>query len=162
MGPKAIRLRKQLLNPLKFKLFTLFKVPMARMAGLRMESLDEKECVTSVPFKFLNKNPFKSIYFAVQAMSAEFSTAALALLQIEEQEKSIAFIVVDLEAKFHKKAVDRVYFTCADGKNYQEALDRVVQTEGHSETVKAHAIGRMKDGTVVSEFWVTWSFKARS
>lgn len=161
MNPKAEKLKKDLLNPFKFWLFTFFKVPMARMAGLKMEELTTSKCITSVPFKRLNKNPFKSIYFAVLSMSAEFSTAALALLKMEEVEDSIAFIVIDLEAKFHKKATERIYFSCENAEEFQDAIHYVVKNPDASKVVKAHSVGRNSSGLLVAEFWITWSFKKR-
>ena len=97
------KLLSQLKSPFKFWLFTLMQVPAARMGGLKMVKIDSNECTTSIPFKFLNKNPFKSIYFAVQSMAAEFSTAALALLELKRYKESIAFIVVNIEGEFTKR-----------------------------------------------------------
>ncbi|MCZ6693800.1 MAG: hypothetical protein O6939_07840, partial [Bacteroidetes bacterium] len=42
-------------------------------------TLTGNQCQTTIPYKFLNKNPFQSTYFAVQSMAAEASTAALAM-----------------------------------------------------------------------------------
>ena len=71
---------------------------MAWIAGLRVRELTLNKCVTSVPFKRLNKNPFRSTYFAVQSMAAELSTAANCLVAVEGQKPSVAFIIVDLKA----------------------------------------------------------------
>ena len=109
--------------------FLFFNLPMAWIAGLRLRELSAERCVTSVPFKRLNKNPFRSIYFAVQSMAAEFSTAAYCRLAIEGHKPSVAFIIVDLKACFGKKATDRVYFTCEDGDRAFEAVENVLQLE---------------------------------
>lgn len=151
---------KKMLNPLKFRLFTLVKVPAGFIAGMKLLALNSEVCQTSIPFKFLNKNPFKSIYFAVQSMAAELSTAALALLAIQGVKPSMAFIIVNLEAEFVKKATGKTYFTCENGKEIFEAVQTAINT-GESTTVKAKTVGRMKDGTVVSTFYFTWSFKQR-
>ncbi|MEQ9467239.1 MAG: thioesterase [Ekhidna sp.] len=136
-------------------------LPMGWIAGLRVRELDSGKCTTSVPFKYLTKNPFKSTYFAVQSMAAELSTATPCLLAVTGKKPSIAFIIVDLKATFSKKATDRVYFTCEDGAKAFEAVEKCIQT-GESVAATFKTIGKMKDGTIVSEFEFTWSFKQRS
>lgn len=154
------KLRDQVLNSWKFGLFMLGGLPMGLLAGLRVRDLDETKCTTSVPFKYLTKNPFKSTYFAVQSMAAELSTAAGCMLAVRGQKPSIAFIIVDLKASFMKKATDRVFFTCADVQKAFEAIEKC-KTTGEAQEATFRTVGAMADGTVVSEFEFTWSFKQR-
>lgn len=133
---------------------------MGFLAGLRIRELDENKCVTSVPFKWLTKNPFRSMYFAVQSMAAELSTATPCLLAVQGHQPSIAFIIVDLKASFYKKATGRVFFSCVDGLNAFDAVDAAIKT-GEPQTAVFKTEGKMKDGTLVSSFEVTWSFKQR-
>ena len=155
------QLKHKLTTPLNFWWFLLTSVPAGWIAGMRLRKLDAAYATTSVPFKFLNKNPFKSIYFAVQSMAAELSTAALILLHCHGFKPSIAYIIVGLEAKFIKKAAGRTYFTCEGGHLVKEAVDQCMNT-GESAIVNLKTIGRMTDGTVVSEFVFSWSIKQRS
>ena len=69
----------------KYHLFLLFKLPIAIIAGVRLRSISLESCTTSVKHRWLNQNPFQSIYFAVQAMAAELSTGALVLQFIKQQ-----------------------------------------------------------------------------
>ena len=133
---------------------------MGLFAGLRIVALDDTLCTASVPFKWLNKNPFKSMYFAVQSMAAELSTAATCLLAVQGHRPSVAYIIIDLKATFYKKAIDRVYFTCADGQKSFEAVKEAIRT-GEAQMATLKTSGKMKDGTVVAEFEFTWSFKQR-
>lgn len=160
LNPKQQRLANQVTNGFKFPLYLIKSLPMGWIAGLRVRELNENKCTTSVPFKFLNKNPFKSTYFAVQSMAAELSTATPCLLAITGQNPSVAFIIVDMKATFTKKAIDRVYFTCEDGSKAFDAVQKCIET-GDSAEATFKTIGKMKDGTVVSEFEFTWSFKQR-
>lgn len=160
LNPKQQRLANQVTNGFKFPLYLIKSLPMGWIAGLRVRELNENKCTTSVPFKFLNKNPFKSTYFAVQSMAAELSTATPCLLAITGQKPSVAFIIVDMKATFTKKAIDRVYFTCEDGSKAFDAVQKCIDI-GDSAEATFKTIGKMKDGTVVSEFEFTWSFKQR-
>src|SRR4051812_43605267 len=63
----------------KFGYFMFSKLPSAWVCGVRVRELDEQHCVVSVPYKWLSQNPFKSIYFACQAMAAEMSTGLLSM-----------------------------------------------------------------------------------
>ncbi|MGB3466678.1 MAG: thioesterase [Cyclobacteriaceae bacterium] len=160
LSTKQEKFRKKMLNPFFFRLFTMSQVPAGAIAGMKLTKLDTEQCQTTLPFKFLNKNPFKSIYFAVQSMAAELSTASLALLAITDKKPSVAFIIVDLEAKFMKKAIGKVTFTCVDGPEVFRAVEECIAT-GESRAVRMRTVGKLKDGTEVSEFFFTWSFKQR-
>ncbi|WP_436516057.1 hypothetical protein [Ekhidna sp. To15] len=160
LNSKQQKLAKQVTNNFKFPLYLIKSLPMGWLSGLRVRELTSDKCTTSVPFKNLNKNPFKSIYFAVQSMAAELSTASPCLLAITGQKPSVAFIIVDLKANFTKKATDRVYFTCEDGAKAFEAVERCIET-GQPAEATFKTVGKMKDGTIVSEFEFTWSFKQR-
>jgi hypothetical protein len=70
-------------------------------------------------------------------------------------------LVVNMEAIFSKKAAGRTHFTCNDGQNIREAVERAKAT-GEAQTVKALAIGTTKEGDTVAEFFITWSFKVKS
>lgn len=133
---------------------------MGFLAGLKIDKVNENTCTTSVPFNWLTKNPFKSMYFAVQSMAAELSTATTCLIATLDQKPSVAFIIVDCKASFYKKATARVYFTCDDAK---AAFDAVATCQLSDEPVTKtfKTIGKQADGTVVSEFHFTWSFKRR-
>lgn len=161
LNPKQLQLAGQVKSGFKFPLFMIKSLPMGWIAGLRVRELNEDSCVTTVPFKYFTKNPFKSIYFAVQSMAAELSTATPCLLAITGHSPSIAFIIVDLKATFLKKATGRVHFTCTDGAKAFEAVKKCVETQ-EAQEVTFKTTGSMEDGTVVSEFEFTWSFKQRS
>jgi hypothetical protein len=145
----------------KFRLFTAMKLPLGFIAGIKITHLSLDKCQTTLPFKFLNMNPFKSTYFAAQSMAAELSTAALAMLAMEGIKPSIAFIIVNLEASFTKKATDKVTYTCEDGAIAIEAIKACVES-GQSTTARLKTVGKMADGTEVATFYFTWSFKQRT
>jgi len=145
---------------LKFGLFMFAKLPSAFFCGVRVRSLDEATSVVSVPFKWLSQNPFKSIYFACQAMAAEMGTGMFGLGYTHQSKPPFSMLVTNIEGKFVKKANERIYFTCTDGPLFKQAVNECLQT-GEARQVIAKSIGSTKAGDVVSEFLVTWSFKAK-
>lgn len=160
--PKTVaKLRKRLTNPLLMRAFLLAKLPLGFMAGLRVRSIDMEQCQTTVPYGWRTQNPFRSTYFAAQAMAAELSTGALAMLAVEAAPASVAMLITDLEAEFGKKATALTTFTCDDGPAIFDAVTRTLAT-GEPATVRAHTVGRMPDGVEVSRFAFEWSFKKRA
>ncbi len=160
MNPSFRAFQQQITNPIKFRLFMLQRLPSALFAGLRVKALNEKHSIVTVKYKWFNQNPFKSMYFAVQSMAAEMSTGLLASGQVYKRNPAVSMLVVGLEAKFVKKAVDTISFTCADGEAINEVVESSIAT-GEGKTIKCYSVGTNLAGEVVSEFWITWSFKAR-
>ena len=147
-------------NRLLFGAFLGYKLPLGFIAGLRIEEFTPEHCSVSLPYKWRTQNPFRSIYFAAQSMAAEMSTAALAMLAIESSKENIAMLVTDLQASFTQKANDRTTFTCTQGKEAFDTIQKAITT-GEGTKLTMHTIGRLPDGTEVSRFSVTWSFKKR-
>lgn len=160
LNVKQKKLVSRMLSPFTFVPYSLMKVPMVFISGTRVRVLDLQKSVVSVPFNYVNKNPFKSMYFAVQAMAAELSSAAMAMLALEACEESVAFIVVGIKADFVKKANEKVFFECQDYLAFESAITKA-KVSGGAELVSAKSTGRTKDGTEVSIFEVVWSFKVR-
>jgi hypothetical protein len=154
------RFERRIINKWLFKLYLFRKLPLAFFAGLNVVELNEKRCVVLVPFKWLTQNPFHSIYFAAQAMAAEMSTGALGMLAIDNSNYKVSMLVVNMEARFLKKAAGKVYFVCTNGDQIQAAVKQAVLA-GEGVEVKANSLVKLQDGTPVSNFIITWSFKAK-
>ncbi len=157
----AEKFRETVRNNFKFKLFMLKELPSAFFSGIRVTEITEEKAVVRIPFKFLTKNPFKSMYFASQAMAAELATGILALSQISGRKPKVSMLVFDMNAHFSKKARTAVNFTCENGKDIKNAVEKTMKT-GEGVTVEAKSVGIDKDGDVVSEFTFIWTFKAKN
>ncbi len=138
----------------------LQSLPSAFFAGLRITTLDAHHTVVSVKYKWFNKNPFRSMYFAIQSMAAEMSTGLLGFGQIYKRNPAVSMLVVGLEAKFIKKVTGRVDFTCLDGEAINHAIEKVITT-GEGNTIICKSTGTNEAGETVAEFLITWSFKAK-
>ena len=160
MNANFVDFKKAIANSWKFKFFMLLKLPAALFSGLRIKELATEKSVITVPYKWFNKNPFKSMYFATQSMAAEMSTGLLAIGQIYKRKPVVSMLVIGMEAKFHKKATDRTAFTCNDGIAIANAVEQAVIT-GEGQTLVCYSVGKNQSGETVSEFWFTWSFKSK-
>lgn len=159
--PRAQKLIRQMTSPFLLRLFMLKSLPLAFIAGLRVNELDARRCVVSVPYGWKTQNPFRSTYFAAQSMAAEMSTGAFGMLAVKLAPVPVSMLIVGHDATFGKKATSRAYFTCEGGDEVFAAVRRTVET-GESVSVKLETVGRMGDGTEVSRFSFTWSFKRKS
>ncbi len=161
LSSKQQKLQKQMLSPFKFGLFKIMKIPLAYLAGIKLNELTPYSAQTSVKYKYLNTNPFKSMYFAVLAMAAELSTGALALFSIAKYDESIAVLVVESKGKFHKKATGKIRFICEDGEAFQTELDKCV-CKNTPVTVTSITKGYNSLDQLVCEYEFTWSFRVRT
>lgn len=149
-----------MISPAKINAYTFIKLPSCWWSGVRCTQLTATSCTTSVKHKWINQNPFKSMYFAVQAMAAELSTGALVMSFIQESKASVSMLVANNEASFTKKATGRITFTCNDGAAIKEAITKTVAT-GDGQTVWMTAQGINSDGVVVSTFRFEWTVKRK-
>lgn len=147
-------------HPLKFRLFLLYKLPAAYIAGVRVKGISADKAVVTVPYKWLSQNPFRSTYFACLSMAAEMSTGVLALARVYRSKPDVSMLVTGLEAQFFKKATDRSFFVCEDGAAFTRAVEETRAT-GEAREVKARSVGRNEAGEIVAEFVITWSFKRK-
>ncbi len=149
------------LSPSKLNSFLMLKLPSAWLCGVRVKHLDQTECEVGVKHRWINQNPFNSMYFAVQAMAAELSTGALVMNKIQESDKKISMLVAQNKAVFTKKATGKIKFNCYDGHKVQEALDATMAT-GEGQTFWMKSVGLNEDGVEVAVFEFEWTVKLKS
>jgi hypothetical protein len=148
-------------NPLAMRAMLWSRLPLAAFAGLRVRRLDETGAEVSLPAGWKTQNPFRSTYFAAQAMAAEMSTGAPALWFIEQSGEKVSSLVTGISAKFTKKVTKEARFVFADGAAMRAAIEQAVRTD-EPVTYAARSIGTQPDGTQVAEFTVEWSFKKKT
>lgn len=149
------------LTPSKLNTYTMFKLPSAYICGVRTKSISDQNCVVTVKHKWINQNPFKSMFWAVQGMAAEFSTGALVIAKIQESGQKISMLVTTNKAVFTKKATGKITFTCNDGNKIDQAIAQTIKT-GEGQTVWMQSQGVNEDGVVVSTFDFEWSIKLKT
>ncbi len=152
---------RRMRNPLTFNMFLIARLPAAWLAGVRVREINENECQVTVPYKWLSQNPFRSTYFACLSMAAEMSTGALAMAHLYKSDPPVSMLVVKVESEYFKKATARTQFTCEDGALFEKAIKETIAT-GEPRIVKARSVGKNREGEVVAEFSITWSFKAKT
>ncbi len=145
----------------KFNTFTFFKLPSAWWCGVRLRYMDKNKAIVTVRHRWINQNPFKSMFWAVQGMAAELSTGAMVITQIRESGQRISMLVASNKANFSKKAIGKITFTCEDGHLIGEALQKTIKT-GEGQTFWMKSTGINENGVVVSTFDFEWTIKLKT
>lgn len=149
------------LKPNKLNTFLMFKLPSAWLCGVRVKEIDTTRCKVGVRHRWINQNPFNSMYFAVQAMAAELSTGALVMNHIQQSGRKFSMLVKSNNSSFSKKATGRILFECTDGANIGEAIRKSIET-GEGEIFWMKSIGKNEEGIEVSEFNFEWTVKVKN
>lgn len=148
------------ITPGKLNKFLFIKLPSAWLCGVRVKEISKDHCIVKVRHKWINQNPFNSMYFAVQAMAAELSTGAMVIDQIKESGQKISMLVAQNKAHFTKKATGKLKFTCNDGHLIKEAIQETIKT-GEGQTFWMKSVGLNEEGLEVSTFEFEWTVRLK-
>ena len=136
--------------------FLFFKLPSVWWCGIRVREISKVSCSANVRLGWFNKNPFKSLFWAVQGMAAELTTGILMMQAITASKKNISMLVLNNKANFSKKAKGLIRFNCNQGKKINETINRVLETK-KSQTVWVKSHGKDESGDIVSSFDFEWT-----
>ena len=148
------------ITPKRVNLFMLFKLPLAYLSGVRVQTLSEEQATVKITHKWMNQNPFKSMFWAAQGMAAEMSTGVLVMRAIADSKENVSMLVTHQEANFYKKATGKIVFTCKGGNEISKAI-KMSKINKEGQVVQLIAEGKNEDGVVVSKFSFEWSLKVK-
>lgn len=148
------------ITPRKINIYMLFKLPSAFFCGVRVVSISNTEAVVKVRHRWINQNPFKSLYWAVQGMASEFASGILVIQEIRNSNRKISMLVTHQEGRFTKKAIGKILFKCTDGNLIKETIQKSITT-GEGQVVHLKTDGFDESGELVSQFVYEWSIKVK-
>lgn len=155
----ALDYQRKMTNPFIFWFAMLVKLPSAVFWKLKIKTLTTEKCEVTIPYFWRSKNPFKSIYFAALAGAAELSTGALCQFALAGKGQ-FSMLVVDFRAEYSKKASSKITFSCDQGIELFELIDRMVI--GETAQLTMISTGKNTAEETVAKFFITWSFKRKS
>lgn len=144
----------------KLNTFAMIKLPSAWICGVRVKEITNTYCVTTVRHRWMNQNPFNSMFWAVQGMAAELSTGAIVIGKIKQSDHKISMLVAQNKAVFTKKAKGRIFFECHQGDLVDHAIASAITT-GEGQTFWMQSTGKDVHGDVVSVFDFQWTIKLK-
>jgi acyl-coenzyme A thioesterase PaaI-like protein len=140
----------------EFEEYLTTHIPIAWEAGVRFESYDGNSCSISVELGLMNQNPFRSMFWAVEGMAAEFAGGMMLLSKIEATGVQMSTLVVNGTMTFTKKAVGKIEFTCDQGSKIDQEIEAAIATK-EARAFELTSIGIDEEGDQVAEFVFTWS-----
>ena len=146
-------------TPNKINRWMLFKLPAAWLTGVRLSVINEGKCEVKVRFKWINQNPYRSMFWAVQAMAAELTTGMLLTKSIQDSNSDISMLLVSNKSSFYNKAVGKITFVCDEGEIAKQLINSTIKNTTSKAWFKAK--GYDEAGDQVSEFDFEWSCKKR-
>ena len=140
----------------QLNLYTFIKLPSVWWCGVRIPSLTEKVCKASVTHRWINQNPFKSMFWAVQGMAAELTTGILIMQEVQGSELKVSMLVLNNKANFTKKAKGRITFSCDAKDQISKAIEQLKKVDT-PQTFWLKASGVDENNVVVSTFDFEWT-----
>lgn len=148
------------ITPRKINSFMFFKLPLAYFGGVRLAILNEKSAIVKIKHRWINQNPFKSMFWAAQGMAAELSTGVLVMKGIENSGKKVSMLVTNQKGSFTKKATGKIRFECHQGEQVANAIKASTET-GEGKVIVMKSEGFNEEGISVSNFEFEWSLKVK-
>jgi hypothetical protein len=147
-------------TPTKVNFFNMIKLPLAYFGGVRVCLITDKEVVVTIKYRWMNQNPFKSMFWAAQGMAAEMPTGVLVMKAIHDSKRKVSMLVTHQEAQFFKKATGRITFSCTGGNEIRDAINESIKT-GEGQVIVLTSEGKNKEGVIVSKFQFHWSLRVK-
>ena len=141
------------MSPVPVTAYLWKTLPLAAFAGVRIMRLDERPARCGCPGGWRTRNPFRSTYFAAQAMAAEMSTGAPAMVLVRDAPASMAILVVEIRGVRQKGGRREPLHLRRRGRHARGGGG--APRGGRAQAFTGHATGRDAKGTVVAEFEIT-------
>jgi hypothetical protein len=147
-------------TPKKINTFMMLKLPLAYLAGVRILSIENNKADVKIKHKWINQNPFKSMFWAAQGMAAELSTGVLVMRAIENSGEKVSMLVTQQRASFYKKATGKILFSCETDNGLNKAI-LYSKKNNEGKIIELTSKGKNEEGVVVAEFTFEWSLKVK-
>jgi len=148
------------ITPRNINMFMMFKLPLGFLSGMRVKEVTDTFSIVNIKYKWMNQNPFNSMFWAAQGMAAEMCTAVLVMKAIEKSNRKISMLVTHQESDFYKKAKGKIVFTCNEGDEITAIINKSIETK-EGQTIILTSEGKNEEGIVVSKFQFEWSVKVK-
>lgn len=138
-------------------------VPMIEYAKLKVAVLDAKQCQVIIPFETQNKNHLQSFYFGSLAIGADAAAGLLAFYYAENSGHQVNILFKDFQAKFLRRGLNDVCFTCTDAAKVEQAIAKTIAT-GERVNIPVDVIASEvgKPNEAIAAFVMTLSMKVVS
>jgi hypothetical protein len=93
-------------------------------------------------------------------MAGELASGILAASFIYKNNPKISMLIVGVNIEFSKKAVGLISFTCSQGKEIENCINKSIITK-EGQTIDIITTATDNEGDVIAIFNIRWSFKSK-
>lgn len=147
-------------TPTRLNRYTFFKLPSVWWCGVRITQINSDFCEARVVHQWINQNPFRSMFWAVQGMAAELTTGVLIMQAIKQHKRKVSMLVLNNRANFSKKARGRLIFSCNAEEKINSALKKLIDTNT-PQTLWLTSMGVDQNQDIVSTFEFEWTLSLK-
>jgi acyl-coenzyme A thioesterase PaaI-like protein len=154
-------LPKTLRETLVLRGFSFFRIPLLYFISPSVVDLSDSRCEVRIPLNRRTKNHMGSMYFGVLCAGADCAGGLMAFRL--GQAAGVSLLFKDFQAEFLKRAEGDVHFSCEEGAQVRELVDRVARS-GERENLPVHVTATVPSklgSEPVAKFVLTLSLKAR-
>ena len=119
----------QLKETILLRLYTFFKIPLISYCKPVVISFDDTHLKIRIPLNRRTKNHINSMYFGALSVGADLAGGFLALLLINKKKTKQNIVFKSASSTFLKRAEGDVYFTCNNGKEILETMEKSKETK---------------------------------
>jgi len=165
IGQKVLnKIPTNLRDNMFMKFFGLTKVPMLFYLRPKVKELSSEQTIIQIPLTRRSKNHLNSMYFAALAAGADLAAGMSAMKMIYESGEKVSLSFKEFQANFLKRAEGDTIFTCKQGVEIKEFVDRILES-GERENMPVKVIATCPDklgDEPVAEFTLILSLKKKS
>ena len=143
-------------TPSRINFWSFLKLPSVWWCGIRVTRFESDLCEAKVKHSWINQNPFKSMFWAVQGMAAELTTGTLIMNEIQKSKHNISMLVLNNKANFSKKATGKITFLCSPKEELRNIFSELIRSK-KPQTIWLKSIGINQNKDIVSTFEFEWT-----
>lgn len=114
---------------LSLRAFGLTQIPMILFLSPRVVQVGDRRIEVCIPLTYRSRNHLGSMYFGALAVGADCASGLLAMRLIDKRkDKQISLVFKDFSAKFLKRPVGDVHFSCDMGEEIAALVQRAATT----------------------------------
>lgn len=152
-------------NELMLQYFGRLKIPLVGFVGPRIVELSSAKTILKVPLRRHTMNHLNSMYFGAVCTAADVTGALIAMNYIVGCGHKVHLSFKDFHADFIRRAEGDTYFTCVQGSEIIEFIDRSIQRPGQRMNMPVHVTATVPDKSgeePVAKFTLTLSVNTKA
>jgi len=102
------------------------KIPLIFFVSPSVVELTDEKCVVKIRLNYRTKNHLGSMYFGTLATGADIAGGLIAWRLISQNGNRVNLVFKEFHADFLKRPEGDVYFTCTDGVQIKQLVERAL------------------------------------